>query len=212
MTSLTRLFTLLLSLAVLLSPFAFAQEEGAGNMTTASEEVIEAPEGSVLINPEGSEFRLPTRSLTFSINVPEIGPGINLIPQGSFVVILNEGGTYTGLFVPAKQFLMPEPMYDRARLKARQFEVCQPALEAITEETLAMADRTNQILAACGGQFDSDEEQISGLVDELRSMETRALVAEDRLKAARRNSGIAWGITGGVTLGVILAIVLSLAG
>jgi len=102
-------------------------------------------------------------------------------------------------------------MYDTARLKARQLDICQPALDEITEQTLQLAERNYSTLAKCGGQFDADESLIHDLTGQVQSLETRALFAEDRLKMARRNQAVAWAITGGLVLGASTVIIVSVA-
>ena len=195
---------------LLLASFAFGQDTGVA---------LEVPEGASLSFPtaegvEGPETpkRLVGAPSLLSLRAPpSLAEGINLVPAGSLVLLRQEDGTFKPQSVPAKAFLMPEPMYDTARLKARQLDICQPALDAITEETLRMADKTYTTLSKCSEQFDADGALVADLTSQVQSMETRALVAEDRLKTARRNTAVAWAITGGILFGGTTAIVLSVA-
>jgi hypothetical protein len=177
------------------------------------------PEVRATIIPEGSAFTLPDETregvsgpslLTLS-RPPSLAEGINMVPEGSVVLLRQEDGTFRSRLVPAKAFLLPEPMYDKALVQAKQLKICQPALDSITEEMLRMADRNYEVLSKCGGQFDSDEVLINDLTGQVRDWETRALVAEDRLKSAHRRTAVAWAITGGLVLGATSAIVVSVA-
>ena len=195
---------------LLLGSLALAQDTGLA---------LDVPEGSTVSYPalEGAEApeTAPTAveapSLLTLRAPPALADGIALIPGGSLVLIRDEDGSFKPQLVPGKAVLMPELMYDNARLKARQLDICQPALDTITEETLRMADQTYAALSKCSLQFDTDEILVADLTGKLQSMETRALVAEDRLKTARKNTAVAWAITGGLVLGATSAIVLTVA-
>jgi len=177
--------------------------------------VTEALKGASLALPleagDYTNFQITAPSLLTLKAPPPLVEGVNLIPEGSVVLLRGEDGTFTAWLAAKKSFLLPEAMYDTARLKARQLEICQPALDAITEETLQMADRTYAALSKCGDQFDVDESLIHDLTGQVQTQETRALVAEDRLKQARKNTAVAWAITGGVVLGVSAATVIAVA-
>ena len=215
MTCSGRLF--LSVLAVLWSVPSLAQDTGEEDTASTSESVFAAPGGAILsVLADGSveggwQLPLPEPTLTLWQLPPNLAAGIATVPAGSLVVLHQEDGTYRARYIPTKHFLMPEPMYDSSRAQARQLKICQPALDAIAEETLQMADRVYKTLQSCGDQFDVDEAFISDLNSQLQSMETRALVADDRLKMARRNTAVAWGITGGVALGAVAATVVSVA-
>jgi hypothetical protein len=162
-------------------------------------------------DPETGPLVVEDPSLLTLRAPPTLADGINLVPAGSLVLLRGDDGAFESKLVVGKSFLMPEVMYDNARLKARQLDICQPALDEVTEETLRMADKTYTALSKCSEQFDADEELVADLSSQLQSMETRALVAEDRLKQAKRNSMVAWAITGGILFGGSAAIVLSVA-
>lgn len=214
-------------LAVLLSlSIAFAQDTadtGATGDTAEpvmeTEEAIEAPEGSTLaFPPETGDTGEPSypsfqvkKPMVLSLRKPpDFGEGIHLVPGGSLVLLRQEDGSLLPYRVPAKAFLMPEPMYDSARLQARQLKICQPALDAITAETLAMAETTHKALTTCGDQFDVDEETIDELKQIATDQEIRAIVAEGKVKQARKGQVVAWAITGGVILGATAATAISL--
>ena len=174
-------------------------------------DALHVPVGTSLTFSDDSVVSVPVPSLLAPLGPPAITEGVALVPAGSLLLLKREDGSFEPRLAGPKSFLLPEPMYDSARLQARQLQVCQPALDAIAEETLQMADRTYAALATCGSQFDTDEVLIQDLTGQVSTLETRALVAEDRLKVARKNSMVAWAVTGGILFGGTTAIVLSLA-
>jgi hypothetical protein len=142
---------------------------------------------------------------------PTLAEGIALVPGGSLILVRQEDGTFKARIVPEKGFFLPEPMYDTARLKARQLQICEPALEKITEQTLKMADQNYAVLATCGQQFEGDALLIQDLTGQVRTLESRALLAEDRLKGARKTSAIMSAVAGGLVLGAATVIVVTVA-
>lgn len=203
-------------LAVLLSlSIAFAQDTG-DTSDTGADMAVEVPEGSALTFPPETrdtgeaDLQIKQPMLLSLRKPPDFSEGIQLVPGGSLVLLRQEDGTYRPRFVSARAFLMPEPMYDKALVKAKQLEICKPALDKITAETLKMAETTNRALATCGDQFDVDAEAIEKLEKIAADQEVRAIVAEDRLKQARKGQVVAWAITGGVILGATAATAISL--
>ena len=201
---------------------AFAQDTGDTGTPEEPEMALEVPEGSVVGIPDTADTGGTGEATHTNLDVkhpslltlqkpPSLAEGVNLLPAGSLVLLRQEDGSYHSRYVSTKSFIMPEPMYDNALIQAKQLKICQPALDKITEETLQMADKTYAALAKCGDQFDVDETLIADLTGQVGSWETRALVAEDRLKQARRSQLVAWGITGGLILGASAAIVVTVA-
>jgi len=141
----------------------------------------------------------------------ELPDKIKLVPAGSVLVVPALEGGELRYKVPRKSFLLPELHYDNALIKVKQLAICQPALDKCTDTSLEWQKRTYDALTECSNQFDSDEALIQDLTSKFQSMETRALVAEDRLKVARKNQAVAWGITGGLVLGAVTAIVVTVA-
>lgn len=202
--------------AAILSPAAFAQDTGDTGDAQELQVALEVREGSVLTPvSEGGEIepvlQIKRPHLLTLRAPPSLAEGVNVIPGGSLVLLRKEEGKWEPRLVPAKAFLLPEPMYDKALIQAKQLKICQPALDAVSEEALKMADRTYTALSKCDGQFDVDEVLIADLTGQVGSWETRALVAEDRLKVSRRNQAVAWAITGGLVLGASAAIVLTVS-
>ena|SRR3989338_6050881 len=138
---------------------------------------------------------------------PSLSEEILLVSETS-TIVLSDGKTFK---IPSKHWLLSDKVYSTALVKARQLEICQPALDKITETSLVWQDRTYKALEKCSFQFDEDELLIQDLTTKLSSMENRALLAEDRLKEARKNSIVAWAITGGLVLGAGSVVVLSIA-
>lgn len=194
-------------LSLFLLGTAFAQDASG----IAEDRSTLVPEGAVITLPDQSSLTVTAPSLLAPSTPPSLAEGINVVPGGSLVLLRQEDGTFRAQLVPAKAFLMPEPMYDKALVQARQLKICQPALDSITEEMLQMADRSYQALSKCGSQFDVDESLIHTLTGQVRDWETRALVAEDRIKTARQRAVVAWSIAGGLVLGATSAIVVSAA-
>lgn len=141
---------------------------------------------------------------------PQLEDGIKLIPAGSLLVLPGDPEPIR-LSVPFKAYLLPERHYDNALIKAKQLVIAADALDRCTETSLAWQKRTSDALTTCSDQFDSDESLVTTLTGQVRTLETRALVAEDRLKTARRNQAVAWAITGGLVLGASTVIVVAVA-
>jgi len=144
--------------------------------------------------------------------VPNIAEGINLVPAGSLLTMPPPlpGAEPSRFTVPDKAFLLPETYYDTALVKAKQLAICQPALDTCTETALEWQKRSYDALTACSDQFGVDEATVSGLQAQVLEQETRARVAEGKVKQARNMAGIAWGITGGLVLGSVTVVVLTL--
>jgi hypothetical protein len=136
--------------------------------------------------------------------------GIQVMPAGSFILLREETG-WDALRLPEKYWLLPDSHYTSAIKQAKQLAICQPALDAITEESLKLADRAYTAISKCDGQFDVDEKLIADLTGQVGTLETRALVAESQLKQARKDKWVAWGITGGIVLGAATATVITVA-
>lgn len=164
---------------------------------------FELPAGTRIIFDE--DFRdFPVPAMAFSLESPELDGGITKIPAGSYVILSRDDG-WAAHKVPGKSWLMPDSFYRSAVTKARQLEICQPALDKITETSLAWQQRSYTALETCESQFDSDEELIQDLTGTVQRMEERALLAEKRLSRARTTAGVAIAVTSGVVLGVVAA-------
>lgn len=157
----------------------------------------------------GQEAEEPS-SFTFQLTSPTLAEGISLLPSGSYVLAY-EGGELKPYKVPAKYWLLPDPFYEKALVKAKQLDVCRPALEEMTEAATTWQQRTYDEAQRCLNQYDVDGQQVQALTKDLQDMEVRALVAEDRLKQARKRTAVAWAIAGGVLLGATSAVVVSVA-
>lgn len=143
---------------------------------------------------------------------PSIAEGITLVPAGSLLTMPPPlpGAEPSKFTVPDKAFLLPETYYDTALIKAKQLAICQPALDTCTETALSWQKRSYDALTACSDQFGVDEATVKALQTQVQQQETRALVAEGKVKQARNMAGIAWGITGGLVLGSVTVVVLTL--
>lgn len=135
---------------------------------------------------------------------------ITQVPEGTVVTPPAASGLKP-FTVTSHSFLLPEPMYDRALIKAKQLDICQPALEKATTVTLQWADVSKKALDACSGQFDVDAATVERLRADLVTTEARALSAESRLKDVRAQRAVAWAITGGLVLGAVAVTTVALS-
>jgi len=206
-----RIFSIVLALG-LTSP---AQAQETTEVEEAGE-VLNLPVGTSLVSPEDSSGDPEPYVLTYPALLtlgkpPSLSESISLVPGGSVILVRQEDGSFVSRQVPAKSFLMPDPFYEKALVKAKQLEICQPALEKMTEVATTWQQRTYDEAQRCLNQYDVDGQMVQTLTKDLQDMEVRALVAEDRLKQARKRAAVAWAITGGVLLGATSAIVVSVA-
>lgn len=134
--------------------------------------------------------------------------GIVQVPVGT-VVTPPADAKLKPFTVSTHSFLLPEPMYDRALIKAKQLDVCQPALEKATTQTLGWIGVSQKALDACSVQFGTDEQTIEGLRTQVVDLSARATTAETALKDARVQRNTAWAITSGLVLGAIAVTVVA---
>ena len=133
-----------------------------------------------------------------------------LVPDGSVVTPPAASGMKP-FTVPTYSFLLPEPLYDRALIKAKQLDLCQPALEQVQATTLQWADLSRKALDACSDQFDTDEQTVEGLRQQVATLDARAYKAELLLKDLRAQRTVAWALTGGLVLGAVTVVTVTLA-
>lgn len=163
-----------------------------------------APQDVPLDLPTDTFKPAPTVALPETPNLPE---GINMVPTG--VVLLMPDGSKR--LVALKSWLLPDAFYREALTKAKQLAICEPALDSITEKALGLQQKVAASLDSCSTQFDSDEAQINDLTAQVGSLETRALVAEDKVKDLRGQRNVAWAVAGGLVLGAVSVSVVALA-
>jgi hypothetical protein len=130
------------------------------------------------------------------------GGGVVQVPDGSVVTPPPASGVKP-FTVTTYSYLLPEPMYDRALTKAKQLDVCLPALDHATSVAEQWAALSGKALSACSGQFDVDEKTVEDLRAKATDAEARALAAESRLRDVRTQRTVAWAITGGLILGAV---------
>ena len=203
----------LLILALVAPLAAYAQDTGDTAEPEDTGTVYAIPAGGALSEGglEGKMYLLSKPAMAFLLEPPELAKGISLVPESSYLLLRQPEGTFIPHRVPGKHWLLPDAYYSDAIVKAKQLKICQPALDQMTETALAWQQRTYDEATRCLTQFDGDEALIQDLTGKVASMETRALVAEDRLKVARRNTAVAWAITGGLVLGASTVIVVAVA-
>ena len=82
---------------------------------------------------------------------PSLSEEILLVSETS-TIVLSDGKTFK---IPSKHWLLSDKVYSTALVKARQLEICQPALDKITETSLVWQDRTYKALEKGSFQFDA---------------------------------------------------------
>jgi hypothetical protein len=206
---------LLTVLSLCTTPAAFAQDpvdtgepSELGSLQAA---VLPLQVGTVITYLDGTNGELSEDGFYFSLTMPSLSDGISKIPDGSFILIRQEDGSFDPHRVQSKFWVLPDSHYTEAIYKARQLEICRPALDEITETSLQWMDRAYTAQTKCLEQFDGDEALIQDLTGQVQTFEARALLAEDRLKVARRRQAVAWAITGGLVLGASTVIVVSVS-
>jgi len=202
-----RLLIILILLA--LPSIALAQDTGeAPEETDSLGDVLSLPTGTSYTVPGQPFLELSTDRLAFSTGALELDGVIRLLPPGSFVLVF-EGESWTAFSVSGKFWLLPDSHYRKAIVSARQLAICQPALDEVTETSLAWQKRSFEALGTCEAQFDKDEELIQDLTEKVQRLEERSLLAEKRLSRARTATGVAVAVTSGVVLGVVAAGIVS---
>jgi hypothetical protein len=186
---------------LLLSAVAFAQDTG----------LLELPPDTVVSLPDGHEEEVMEGGLLLPLTVPNLGEGIAKLPAGSHVVVLDPEGKHTPYLVPGKSWILPDSYYRTALTKSKQLDICQPALDACTETSLAWQERTYAALEKASAQFDSDEELVNSQVQEIAKWEAQAYSYKDQRDTARQQRNVAWAITGGLILGSATVIVVAIA-
>lgn len=132
------------------------------------------------------------------------------VPEGS-VVTPPSGSGVKPFTVPTYSFLLPESFYDRALVKAKQLDICEPALARAADQTVRWVDVSTKALVACESQFDADQAAVEELRKTLVATEARALAAESRLRDVRTQRTVAWAITGGLILGAVTVTAVAVA-
>lgn len=146
----------------------------------------------------------PTVAATGTPHLPD---GINLVQAG--VLLTSPEGAKS--VVPVKSWLLPDSYYREAIMKARQLELFQPALDVCTAKAIELQNKVVLSLNSCEEQFDADQTLIFKLSDQVGTLETRALVAEDKVKDIRSQRNIAWAITGGLVIGAVAVTAVAIA-
>jgi hypothetical protein len=203
----------LLVLALVAPLAALAQDTGDTATPEKERTVYALPEGGALTEGGigGKTYLLSKPALAFTLESPRLEDGITRTPPGSYLLLKGNDGSFTVRLVAGKQWLLPDAYYSDAIVKAKQLKICQPALDKMTETALGWQQRTYDESTRCLDQFDGDEALIQDATSKLQTMESRALLAEDRLKVARRNQAVAWAIAGGLVLGASTVIVVSVS-
>lgn len=142
--------------------------------------------------------------LAFAEAPADPSTSITQLPEGT-VITFDPSLKIAPIKLTTYSYLLPEQMYDKALIKAKQLDVCQPALESATAQTLGWVDVSQKALNACSTQFGADATTIEGLRKQVVDLDVRAATAENHLHDARTKTVIAWAITSGLVLGAIAA-------
>lgn len=140
------------------------------------------------------------------LQAQDIPDEIFLVPAGSTLTV-----STTKWVVPRKSYLLPEGYYNQALIKAKQLEICQPALDSCATATLNWQTKALEAFDVAETQMDTDEKLIADLTKQVQTLEVRAITAESLLSEARKSKWVAWAVTGGLVLGASTVIVVTLA-
>tara|TARA_Y100000034_G_scaffold116891_1_gene155784 strand:+ start:2021 stop:2473 length:453 start_codon:yes stop_codon:yes gene_type:complete len=132
--------------------------------------------------------------------------GIQQVEEGS-TVTPPSGEVWA---VGEHSYLLPEPYYNQALVKARQLDIYRPALEQCLDLGSQWAGQTQAALLAVSELADSDTALTNDLVAQIAAMESRALTAEAQVGSLKMQRTVAWAITGGLIVGAVTVTSLSL--
>ena len=149
--------------------------------------------------------------VTVELEAPSLADGIQKLPRGSLVILVDADGEPQKFTVSGKSWILPDSHYREAIIKAKQLGIYQPALEACTEKSLDWQKRSFEAWDACEAQFDSDETLISDQVQSIATWEAKAYGFKDQRDTARRQRNIAWAVTGGLVLGAVTVTAIAVA-
>jgi len=124
--------------------------------------------------------------------------GIVQIPEQAVVTF--PADTDTGeipepFTVPEFSYMMPEPMYDNAVAKAKKLAICEPDRDECYDTSEFWMQQAHEAMELSVTQFEADEE-----------WQTRALTAEDKLRARTTQRNTAYAITATVVATFIGAV------
>jgi hypothetical protein len=100
-------------------------------------------------------------------------------------------------------------MYDTALTKAKQLEICRPALDNCTDLSLEWMRKADNALETCQTQFDTDEKLITDLTGQVGDLETQLTTTQLKLHRNRTAAGVAWAITGGIIAGTVTTAIVA---
>lgn len=196
---------LILIAALLISTPALAQED-------ASDEAP-APEATPDPTNGGNEALAPGEA-PLKVEAPVFDAGIHVIPPGALITMPPQWVTDHNLrsafwTVEGKSFLLPEPMYNTALTKAKQLDICRPALDHCTEVSLEWMRKADEALGACQEQMDSDETLVTDLTGRITDLDNRLATSELKLHRQRTATGVSWAITSGVVVGLVTTAIIA---
>lgn len=135
---------------------------------------------------------------------------VQVVPEGSLVVVPpSDGHPEVRFQLSTKSWVISDAYFREAVAKAKELEITRPALSACTQTTIDLAVKVRSTAETCLTQFDGDQTRIDKLVQDLSTMEVRAVDAERKLQTTRTQRTIAWTVVGGlvagsaITLGVV---------
>lgn len=100
-------------------------------------------------------------------------------------------------------FLLPEPHYDSCLVAARNLPVCQSALTYCEEQAAWSLTQAQETFQLARDQFQADEDMVAKLTEQVVQLDADLARTQERLKLARSQRNLAWGITGGIILGAV---------
>jgi len=185
------------------SSVALAQEDAPD----ATPEVEATPDptdgGNDALKPEGTFVDDKAPVFPETIQVLPLGTLITFPPTWA-----TEHGISVNWSVGVKAFLLPEAMYDVALTKAKQLDICRPALDHCTDTSLSWMRKADEALQACETQMDDDEELIASFQATITSQDQELATVKLKLHRNRTAAGVSWAITGGIIAGLVTTAII----
>ena len=195
----------ILTLLLAFADVAYAQEDTADAPATPEATPDPSEGGNAALTPDPPPV---------DPNAPVYDESIHVIPVGSLIMLPPAWVVETNIesdrwTVGVKAFVMPEAMYDTAVSKAKQLDICRPALDRCTDQAPEWLKKADSTLEACEVQFDSDEELIAQFKLTITNQDAEIATANLKLHRNRTAAGVAWAITGGILAGAATTIIVA---
>ena len=135
-------------------------------------------------------------------------PGISSIPEGT--VLTRPGKLAEAIGYQA--YLLPEPHYDSCLSAAANLPICQDALTYCEEQAEWSMGQARETFQLARDQFAADEDLVAKLTEQVVQLDADFGRTQEKLKLARSQRNLAWGITGGLILGAVAVTAVAVGG